>query len=126
MRAALPARPVLACLLLILGAGAVRADPVPYRVDGLPRGETLSIRAEPDPSVHSRLRPSHRDDLCALLRRKDIPLHVHARVHCIGGRLQRVAKCASARGPGEGGDAFRVHAHTGWEGVEKREGVGGR
>lgn len=51
MRAALPARPVLACLLVILGTGAVWGDPVPYRVDGLPRGETLSIRAEPDPSA---------------------------------------------------------------------------
>ncbi|MCJ2041429.1 SH3 domain-containing protein [Methylobacterium sp. J-059] len=51
MRASLLVRPALAGLLLHLGTGAVRADPVPYRVDGLPRGETLSIRAEPDPAA---------------------------------------------------------------------------
>ena len=51
MRAPLLVPATLSALLLHLGAGTVRADPVPYRVDGLPRGETLSIRAEPDPSA---------------------------------------------------------------------------
>ena len=51
MRASHRVRSALAALLLHLGTGAVRADPVPYRIDGLPRGETLSIRAEPDPSA---------------------------------------------------------------------------
>ncbi|WP_238181735.1 SH3 domain-containing protein [Methylobacterium trifolii] len=37
-----------ACLLAVLGAGPAVAEPVPYRLDGLPRGEALSIRAEPD------------------------------------------------------------------------------
>ena len=41
--------PSLACLLLSLAAA--RAEPAPYRIDGLPPGETLSIRAEPDPSA---------------------------------------------------------------------------
>lgn len=41
--------PLLAVVLL--GAGAARAEPLPYRLDGLARGETLSIRAAPDPSA---------------------------------------------------------------------------
>ncbi|TXM74115.1 SH3 domain-containing protein [Methylobacterium sp. WL103] len=51
MRASRLVPAALAGLLLSFSTGAVRADPVPYRVDGLPRGETLSIRAEPDPSA---------------------------------------------------------------------------
>ncbi|MDR7037594.1 MULTISPECIES: SH3 domain-containing protein [Methylobacterium] len=37
-----------ALALALLAAGPARAEPEPFRVDGLPRGEALSIRAEPD------------------------------------------------------------------------------
>ncbi|MGU3539116.1 SH3 domain-containing protein [Methylobacterium sp. A54F] len=37
-----------ACLLL---AAPARAEPEPFRVDGLPRGEALSIREAPDPAA---------------------------------------------------------------------------
>ena len=41
-------RLALVLLTALLGAGAARADPEPYRVTGLAPGEPLSIRAEPD------------------------------------------------------------------------------
>jgi hypothetical protein len=51
LRALLPA--LLPALLLALGLAPIltepaRADPETFRVDGLPRGESLSIREEPD------------------------------------------------------------------------------
>ncbi|WP_375463869.1 SH3 domain-containing protein [uncultured Methylobacterium sp.] len=51
MRPLPPVWSAMTCLLLLVGVGTARAEPVPYRIDGLPRGEALSIRAEPDPSA---------------------------------------------------------------------------
>jgi uncharacterized protein YraI len=51
----LPMRARLAFSALSLGAalvaGQARAEPESYRISGLPPGEPLSIRAEPDPSA---------------------------------------------------------------------------
>ena len=44
-------RPLLLAALAGLLAGPAAADPQTYRVDGLPRGEALSVRAEPDPAA---------------------------------------------------------------------------
>lgn len=44
-------RPFALCLLALFGAEDARSEPVPYRIDGLARGETLGIRVEPDPSA---------------------------------------------------------------------------
>lgn len=41
--------PLLVTLLAFAAPAA--AEPQSYRLDGLPRGESLSIRAEPDPSA---------------------------------------------------------------------------
>ncbi len=38
-------------LAVLLLAGPAAAEPQVYRLDGLPRGESLSIRAEPDPGA---------------------------------------------------------------------------
>ena len=47
------ASPVFSAVVLaaILTSGQVRAAPESYRISGLPPGEALSIRAEPDPSA---------------------------------------------------------------------------
>ncbi|MBE7201624.1 MAG: SH3 domain-containing protein [Parafilimonas terrae] len=42
--------PVL-CVGACLAVGAAQAEPESYRISGLPPGEPLSIRAEPDPSA---------------------------------------------------------------------------
>jgi hypothetical protein len=39
---------VLASALLLLGAGMAIAEPEPFRVEGLPRGGSLTIREAPD------------------------------------------------------------------------------
>jgi uncharacterized protein YraI len=39
------------CLAAPLAAAPARAEPETYRISGLPPGEPLSIRAEPDPSA---------------------------------------------------------------------------
>lgn len=44
-------RALAAGLFGLLGTLPVRAEPETYRLDGLPPGEPLSIRAEPDPSA---------------------------------------------------------------------------
>ena len=44
-------RPLLLAALAGLLAAPAAADPQTYRVDGLPRGEALSVRAEPDASA---------------------------------------------------------------------------
>jgi uncharacterized protein YraI len=46
-RTALSLAVVAACLT----PGAARAEPETYRISGLPPGESLSIRTEPDPSA---------------------------------------------------------------------------
>jgi uncharacterized protein YraI len=50
MRASL-ALSVALCFTEVLRPGAARAEPEAYRISGLPPGEPLSIRAEPDPSA---------------------------------------------------------------------------
>ena len=55
-RTTLPMRARLAlsaalCLAAPLAAAPARAEPETYRILGLPPGEPLSIRAEPDPSA---------------------------------------------------------------------------
>ncbi|AWN37500.1 SH3 domain-containing protein [Methylobacterium radiodurans] len=44
-------RPLLLAALAGTLAAPAAAEPQTYRVDGLPRGEALSVRAEPDPSA---------------------------------------------------------------------------
>jgi uncharacterized protein YraI len=39
------------CLAALLVPEKVRAEPESYRISGLPPGEPLSIRAEPDPAA---------------------------------------------------------------------------
>jgi uncharacterized protein YraI len=39
------------CCAVVLIPGHARAEPQVYRISGLPPGEPLSIRAEPDPSA---------------------------------------------------------------------------
>ena len=39
------------CLAAAFTSGQARAEPESYRISGLPPGESLSIRAEPDPSA---------------------------------------------------------------------------
>lgn len=36
---------------VLIAAGSVRAEPVPYRISGLAPGEPLTVRAEPDPGA---------------------------------------------------------------------------
>ncbi len=50
MRASLALTAALS-LSATLASGPARAEPEPYRVSGLPPGEALSIRAEPDPAA---------------------------------------------------------------------------
>lgn len=55
-RTTLPMRARLAlsaalCLAAPLAPAPARAEPETYRISGLPPGEPLSIRAEPDPSA---------------------------------------------------------------------------
>ncbi|WP_457104403.1 SH3 domain-containing protein [Methylobacterium sp. P5_C11] len=52
----LPMRPSFALLIVLSGAaliapGRAWAEPEAYRISGLPPGEPLSIRAEPDPAA---------------------------------------------------------------------------
>lgn len=52
----LPMRPSFALLIVLCGAALIassraRAEPEAYRISGLPPGEPLSIRAEPDPAA---------------------------------------------------------------------------
>ncbi len=44
-------RPLLRAVLAGSRAAPAAADPQAYRVEGLPRGEALSVRAEPDPAA---------------------------------------------------------------------------
>ncbi|MGH1588965.1 SH3 domain-containing protein [Methylobacterium phyllosphaerae] len=49
-------RPSFALLIVLCGSaliapGRARAEPEAYRISGLPPGEPLSIRAEPDPAA---------------------------------------------------------------------------
>ncbi|GJD89740.1 MULTISPECIES: SH3 domain-containing protein [Methylobacterium] len=44
-------RPLLLAVLAGSLAAPAAADPQAYRVEGLPRGEALSVRAEPDPAA---------------------------------------------------------------------------
>lgn len=44
-------RPLLLAGLACTLAAPALAEPQTYRVDGLPRGEALSVRAEPDPAA---------------------------------------------------------------------------
>lgn len=44
-------RPLPLLVTLLALAAPAAAEPQSYRLDGLPRGESLSIRAEPDPSA---------------------------------------------------------------------------
>ena len=50
MRASLALTAAL-CGAALLAPGHARAEPQVYRVSGLPPGEPLSVRAEPDPSA---------------------------------------------------------------------------
>jgi uncharacterized protein YraI len=50
MRASLALLAALCCAA-VLDPGRALAEPEPYRISGLPPGEPLSIRAEPDPSA---------------------------------------------------------------------------
>jgi uncharacterized protein YraI len=50
MRASLALSAALCCAAVLV-PGHARAEPEPYRISGLPPGEPLSIRAEPDPAA---------------------------------------------------------------------------